>query len=522
MKSWDNTRKSFVNWLSKSDLRKEFSEKIKFEGLSFWWLTSLLNKDNINQVHWYENLNQKLNFQNKKNFHEKLNYFLLIFKLIKSLILKILSNLIIRFLFFETIKKKDFNKKMNCFFALYTNCVDYKGSFIDRQYGLASYKETENKYYIIEIPENFFLIKNFFKIKKNLKNIPLKFIISNKNLKLTDIIRVYFSTTVSFFRMMKILKKNNYFIINAINCSDILEKKLIESFFGSIQDQLLRGKALHNSLIKKSTKNFINCFDFHPQARSFYHYAKKANIDNVININHANYSENNIFFNFNKEDFSKVYSSYYSPQPDIFFTQGEKYYKKLKEVFDEKKIFCLGSLKPELNKFPIPKKSKNLSPKQSKKIITFLCSINDYKSFIKILNECNQSDFEIYVMPHPLKKFETIKYFKKELRSDFIDATNLDKKKIFGISDNIIFGDTSLGLELSLLNYNVLRLYCSDFIPTFDINDEIPTATNKDEFLNLLNKDHVMQKAEEIEKNYFYKYDMKASERLEEILSKLT
>jgi len=192
MKSWDNTRKSFVNWLSKSDLRKEFSEKIKFEGLSFWWLTSLLNKDNINQVHWYENLNQKLNFQDKKNFDKKLNYFLLFFKLIKSLILKILSNLIIRFLFFETIKKKDFNKKMNCFFALYTNCVDYKGSFIDRQYGLASYKETENKYYIIEIPENFFLIKNFFKIKKNLKNIPLKFIISNKNLKLTDIISVYF------------------------------------------------------------------------------------------------------------------------------------------------------------------------------------------------------------------------------------------------------------------------------------------------------------------------------------------
>ena len=49
MKSWDNTRKSYVNWLSKSDLRKEFSEKIKFEELSFWWLTSLLNKDNNNR-----------------------------------------------------------------------------------------------------------------------------------------------------------------------------------------------------------------------------------------------------------------------------------------------------------------------------------------------------------------------------------------------------------------------------------------------------------------------------------------
>ena len=66
-------------------------------------------------------------------------------------------------------------------------------------------------------------------------------------------------------------------------------------------------------------------------------------------------------------------------------------------------------------------------------------------------------------------------------------------------------------------NHNILV-----YTGTFDINDEIPTATNKDEFLDLVNNDHVMQKAEEIEKNYFYKYDMKASERLEEILCKLT
>src|SRR5210317_1526497 len=99
MKSWENTRKSFVNWLSECGLRKEFSEKVKFEGLSLWWLTSLLNKDNINEVDWYESLNQKLNLQNKKKFNYKINYFLLIFKLIRGLILKILSNLIFKFLF---------------------------------------------------------------------------------------------------------------------------------------------------------------------------------------------------------------------------------------------------------------------------------------------------------------------------------------------------------------------------------------------------------------------------------------
>ena len=212
--------------------------------------------------------------------------------------------------------------------------------------------------------------------------------------------------------------------------------------------------------------------------------------------------------------------NFYSPKPDIFFTQGAKYYNVLKNIFEEEKIFCLGSLKPELNKFQIEKKNP-IKSGSSKKTITILCSINDYRSFVKILNECNLEDTNIYVAAHPLKKVETIKYFQKNFNNNFIDATNFDKTKIFKVSDYIIFGDTSLGLELSLKNYNVLRLYCSDYIPTFDIDNEIPTATNKDELLYLLLNEQVSQNNALIEKNYFYKYDMKASNRLENILSKL-
>ena len=43
----------------------------------------------------------------------------------------------------------------------------------------------------------------------------------------------------------------------------------------------------------------------------------------------------------------------------------------------------------------------------------------------------------------------------------------------------------------------------------------------KDELLNLLLNEQVSQNNALIEKNYFYKYDMKASNRLENILSKL-
>ena len=57
MKDWVNTRKAYVNWLTNSILRKKISDEIKFDDLSLWWITSLMDKDNRNDTEWYINLN---------------------------------------------------------------------------------------------------------------------------------------------------------------------------------------------------------------------------------------------------------------------------------------------------------------------------------------------------------------------------------------------------------------------------------------------------------------------------------
>ena len=44
---------------------------------------------------------------------------------------------------------------------------------------------------------------------------------------------------------------------------------------------------------------------------------------------------------------------------------------------------------------------------------------------------------------------------------------------------------------------------------------------NKREFLKLISKSKISQKSKFIEKNYFYKYDMKTSNRIEKILENL-
>jgi len=144
--------------------------------------------------------------------------------------------------------------------------------------------------------------------------------------------------------------------------------------------------------------------------------------------------------------------------------------------------------------------------------------LNDYQSFIKVLNRCDLKKFRIIIAPHPLKKEKTIQEFKIKFKNNFLTDRNLNKTKLLNSCDYIIFGDTSLGLELSIMKKNIFRIYEKEFVPTFDIDKEVPTATNSKEVMNFLNKKKVTQNSKLIEQNYFYKYDKKASKRFSNIL----
>ena len=63
--SWEEIQKKYSNWLSKSDLKKKrICSEIKFNDLSIWWLTNLVNSDNVNNHKWYKDLHNI--FNNKK------------------------------------------------------------------------------------------------------------------------------------------------------------------------------------------------------------------------------------------------------------------------------------------------------------------------------------------------------------------------------------------------------------------------------------------------------------------------
>jgi len=525
MISWENTRKIYVEWLQKNKLRKDFSKKIKLENLSLWWLTDLVNKDNINEQKWFEDLNKILSRKNIKKESDYKYYFLLFLKSLKKLLTKIILTVFIKIFFRDKINRTYNNS--NCFYVLLSNLVEFKGTYIDRQYGLCPFKKEISQIYCIEFAENFSSIFNYYGLKKKLLKVPCDYFILNNYIDIWDIFKIYIFTFKKLLEVLLILNKKKYFLIAGINCEDILKKKLISSFFGSIQNELINGYALRKGLKKTDPKNFINYFEFYPRARSIYYFSYSKRIKNIISINHSIYSKNNLFFNFTKSEFRKDNKNdctLYSPQPNIFFCQGERYFKKIKSIFTNNKVYKIGSFKIELDNIKFISKKiikKDRFNGNKKKKLLILCSINDYNSFIKLLNLYNLERFLIILMPHPLKRKQTIIDFHKKFKKKFIISNNKNRDKFIKSSDYIIVGDTSLAIELAILKYNVIRVYDKEFIPTFDIDKEIPTATNHIVLDRFLRMKSIWQKSLTLEKNYFYKYDKKTSIRFERIINSL-
>lgn len=517
-KEWDYTRKSYIKWLSKTSLRKEFAKKIKFDDFSLWWISNLNNKDNRNNTKWYINLNNKLNSK-INNQESDLSYFKLSFILFKKFISAIFSNIIIRLVLSDNFHI-NIKKNKHCFYTLVNNFVDYKKNYLDRQYGLTSIKKKIEKSYIIEVPQGFFLLKDIFQIKKKIQKTCVEYLILNSKYDIKDILNVYSKTFMLLLKTLKILRKSNFFIIEKKDCRMILEKQLISSFFGNIQDQLLKGLALEKSLKIIKPKNFITYFCFYPEARMQYYFAKKSKVKNIINVNHAIYTKQNIYWNFYKKEFSSNQSNFFSPKPDIFICKGKKEYRELKKIFKTQKFYFSGDLKSDIRNFFIKKMPKQKINRENK-VITVLLGETDYQGITKILNECKLNQYTIYIQPFPFMKQKQIDYLKKNLIHKFKVVNMVTKNDLFKISDFILFGETQLGTELAIKNYNVIRIYEKNFIPQYDLNDEFPYACDGNKLQNLLKEKKHKFRANLLEKDYFFKYDFKASDRFQIILDKL-
>lgn len=521
---WKKTKRNYLDWLNNSDLKTFFSKNIYYEDLSLWWITNVYEKEALNNHNWYNELNNILNGYSNNQLDKKINIFREILKTLLKFLKTLFLSIFIKIAFQEKNSKDLLHK--NFLHVNFSNLVKFKNNFIDHQYGLFSFKNKEISY-AIQFQYDFSLIYNYFTIKKKLKAIPIDYYIANKHLNLSDIIKIYFFTLKKFFFLNKSLKKKNYFIIKKKNCSNILKPLLLESFFGSIQFSLINGLSFRNLYKEKKFKNFISYVEFFPSSRSIYYFLKCKNNLNIISINHANYSDNMLSYSFTKNDFSlkKDYLNF-SPCPDIFFTQGHKYFKRLKYVFPKKKVFKIGSLKLGIQNIDSIKRKTLLRKKinTNKKILTLCLSTHDYLGMLDILNKCNLSNFFIVLRPHPYYAEPTIKYFNKNFKYKYHLLKELNSREVIKVSDYIISGDSSLCYESVIMGKkNTIRLYNEKYHPLYDLDDGVSIIKDHKNLQKYLSNQLKipMSNPKNIERNFFFKYDKQAHIRLKKILKKI-
>lgn len=522
--SWNKTKKSFLDWLIKSDLKKFFAKNLYYEGLSLWWLTNIYEKDALNNHIWFNDLNKILNNNIKIKPYNNIIFIEILRLSLKLAKILILLSFVKIFYKNNNIKKRNFS---NCVQVQFSNLVKYKKNYIDIQFGLFSLKNN-NINYLIQFNLDFSLVFNYFKNIKKLRLIPVNYYILNKYISYSEIIKIYIFTFKKFLILNKALRKKNFFIIKKKDCSAVLKPLLIKSFFGQIQFSLLNGTCLRNFNRINRFKNYINYLEFFPSSRAVYYFLKDKSNTNILSINHANYSDNMLAYAIRKSEFSdkKDYLNY-SPSPDIFFSQGEKYFKRLKKIFPKKKVYKIGSLKLGIQDINKKNKFKRLIKKEINtklKIITICSSTHDYLGIVEILNNCDLKSFFIILRPHPYYKKATLNHFEKNFKFKYHLLENFSSRDIIKNSNFIISGDSSLCYESVILGKkNTLRLYNQKFHPLFDYEDGIEIIKNS-VLLNkyLINKIKVRNaKPKQLIEKFFYKYDKLAHLRLNKILNHL-
>jgi hypothetical protein len=522
-KTWNRTKSLYFNWLINTDLKYHFFNKIKFESFSLWWVSNLVERDNINIDNWYTDLNRKLNGFDIAGYN---NNFLFL-RLLKKFISSILFNLLFKIIFKKKIKNNKKHNKLYCFHVHQINLQEHKNSLVDRQYGNASFKRVDESCYLIQLEHDNKILFNPFLFKRKIKKIPCKYYILNNFVSIREITTVYIKTFLLFLKTLEILSKKNYFIINKIDCSEILKPLLLNSFFGKIQDNLIYAIAARNFFKEYEYKYYLNYLEFYPSSRAFYYFIKnKKSSPKIITINHANFSKNNLFFFIKKKEFSKKnFLVNYSDKPDVYLTQGYKFLKFLKKTIPSIEAYSIGSLKIELNDLFLRKNINKIKiniykKKISKKIISIWPGIGEAQSFISVLNKCNLDNFYIILKPHSVSNVEIIDKFKKDFKYNFVTENSLNNSELAYVSDFILTGYSSVALEIQMFKNNVIRIYDAEFPPLFDDSDGILVVNSSILLQKYLDSKISLKKINkrDIEKSFFYKYDKNCSNRLFKII----
>ena len=527
-KKWDNTLNAYVNWVANTKLRKYFSEEIKIDNFSLWWVTNICTKDNMLKNQWYYDLKVRLT-ENKNIKYNKVNFYLIFCtKLLKNFITHFFWFFAIKFLSLSRYKKIN---RRNCFHSINYNFLKNDGFYIDRCYGYAPFvRNVNDNFFLVNIAKKRHFIYNFFKKRKLKKNIP--YIVADEYLSVFDVLYIYYTTIIYFLKLKIFLNKNRkIFIVNNVDCRNVLEPFLLMSFDGEIQNSIFNALSVNKSLKNKRIKLFTTYAQFNPGARSLYFFVRNlANPPKIISIQHGHSNKNLMYLSHKRNEFTKNKSKeglYYSPSPDFYLTQGSQFDKFLNSYFPNK-TKTIGCLKYDIYKFVKKNntklnKIKFLDKKGGKKIILVCPSIGDELNILNYLKQSANFNFRFILSPHPTFKKNIIKKYSQELKDkchlEIYD--NVSTFDLLSISDLLICGFSIVAYEALFFNVQSIRIVDFAHPPYFDLKDNLPIAESAQKLKKILNTKSFLKTktaaVKKLKKNYFYKLDNKLSEGMHEL-----
>ena len=508
---WLNTNKLYNQWVSKKEIRNFFSNNVCYEGLSLWWISRVVGKDNVIENQWYYELKKILHHSTVEFRYNWLVFFL---KLIKNLFKNFIDLIyfkLVNFFCNSSINKRNLNYE-NCFHSFSYNFKKFNNNYSDRLYGKAPFLNLKKNFYLITAKD-----RKLSLFKKKI----IDYYISNAYLGCIDFLKIYFITLCKLVHVKKFLDNNSHlFIINKIDCSSVLKPLIFDSFCGYIQNSLIEALSIKNFLKNKKVNNFICYGEFHSGYRAVYYFVKKTcSHINIATIHHGYANENLLFFNHKKEEFNLKYEEgkNCSPMPDQYFVQGVQFKNILKKYYP-KKISIIGCLKYDFVKF---KKQKNKIKKTLKTLkIVVAPSIGDEKDillYLKELSHKNKIDvknIQFYLSPHPVIKKKTIEVYKKNLPGIKLLIPDKTTLEITRKCDLLICGFSTVAYEAALIGKPSLRVINSNSPILFHVKDEINKIYNVKEFLNeVKKKKHKLANRKKIEKYFYYKLDGNAAKR---------
>ena len=510
-----NTNKLFHEWVSTTNLKNFFSDNICFENFSLWWITRIIDKDNVNvkENRWYYDLNSVL--AKKKNKIREFSWSIFFIKLIKNFFKNILWISYFKVMNLFLGKNIDKNKYDNCFHSFDIQINKYNDSNIDKIYGYAPFKIKKKK--------NFFLISSRTKkFKIFVDKLINDHYVVNSYLSYSSFFKIYFVVFVNLFKTLKYMKLNNgLFIIKKINCTKVLKPLLINSFCGSIQDSLIQALSIQSFLKRNKIKKLICYGEFNPGFRSVYYFAKKINYPiKIVAIQHGYANENLLFFSHKKKDFDikKKQGRLCSPMPDQYLVKGDQFKKILKKYYP-KRIHVIGCLKNDMINFKKKYSSKNFKQNNKKKILV-APSIGDEETILMYLKEFalkNQKllqEFDFYLSPHPGNKQKTIKLFKRKLSEIKFSLTKESSFVKMQSCDLVICNLSNIAYEATIMGVPAIRVADTTKPLLFHLKDNIKKIYDNRSFAKeLKKKKFFLADRKRIIEYFFYKLDNDAYKR---------